>query len=423
MMKLLSLLSTVPLLLAMGQYSQASDAASPAKQASQQGSPALQDSLPGFLQGSLQDSFQKLFVMGMLTLEQRDYKASIIIFYEMLKRTDSPRVKLELARALFLDRQFNAAKALFQEVLFEQDVPWAVKQNIRLYLNQIDNDIGYVKFDISFISDSNPENFTSNEEVNIAGQTFKVVQPLGDREVKGLRLNMNSGLPVSADARTQALLNVSFTDFAGSEFDRLVAGIGIISSFELLPKIKAKAGVEYSGKNGKKQYDFSYLSVFYTPSIVDQFSFRHEMRVGKLQVDGASHLDADVYRVASVFTSPLKNGIFLDGGVTVEKSIAREDPYSYDEGVLSLGLDLPVSDWGVNLSAALGVRLYADVDPFFGERRRDTNQKLGFLLSHKKINAYGYKPEVGVTYEKNDSSLAFFEYDKVSLVFSFKESY
>jgi hypothetical protein len=90
---------------------------------------------------------------------------------------------------------------------------------------------------------------------------------------------------------------------------------------------------------------------------------------------------------------------------------------------VSLGLDLPVNDWAFKLSGSLGLRLYGDVDQFFGERRRDTNKKLGFLLSNKKIHSYGYKPEVGVAYEQNDSSLAFFEYDKISLVFTLKESY
>ncbi|BBB28906.1 surface lipoprotein assembly modifier [Neptunomonas japonica] len=408
-MKYASLVSTASFLLVLGQYSFASENVVAGEESA--------------VVSAKQRSLQKLFVMGLLTLEQRDYKASIAIFSEMLKKTDSPRVRLELARALFLDRQFTASKANFQKVLFKEGVPWGVKQNIRQYLNQIDNDIGFIKLGVSFVSDSNPSNFTSSEEVSISGRSFKVVRPEGDQEAKGVRYNMNSGFPLSADSRTQAFLNISFSDFQGGDLDRWLGDVGIVSSFEALPKVKAKAGLEYSEKNGNKQYDFSYLSVFYTPSVIDQFSFRHEVRVAKLAVDGASHLDADVYRVATIFTSPLKSGMFLDGGLTIDKSVARENPYSYHEGVLSLGLDLPVNDWAFKLSSSLGMRLYGEVDPFFGERRRDTNKKLGFLLSNKTIHSYGYKPEVGVTYEQNDSSLAFFEYDKISLVFSLKESY
>lgn len=370
-----------------------------------------------------QGSLQKLFVMGLFTLEQLNYSASIAIFSEMLKQTNSPRVRLELARALFLDRQFTASKSHFQQVLFSEGVPWAVKQNVRLYLNQIDNNVGFVKFGISLVSDSNPENFTSNEEVSILGRSFKVVQPEGDQEVKGIRYNMDSGFPLSSDSRTQAFFNASFSDFEGSELDRWFGDIGLISSLTQLPRVKAKAGVEYSEKNGKKQYDFSYLSLFYTPNIVEEFGFRHEVRVGRLSVDGADHLDANTYRFATIFTSPLSSGIFLDGGAAFNKSIARESPYSYYEGVLSLGLDLPVNDWAFKFSGSMGFRLYGGVDPFFGARRRDTNKKFGLVFSNKKIHSYGYKPEIGVTYEQNDSSLGFFEYNKVSLVFSLKESY
>lgn len=400
-------ISTASLLLVLGQYSLASDKVV----------------VDGGVVSVEQSSLQQLFVIGLFTLEQRDYKASIAIFSEMLKKTDSSRVRLELARSLFLDRQFAASKTNFQIVLFTEEVPWAVKQNIRQYLNQIDTDIGFIKFGVSFVSDSNPGNFTSSEEVSISGRSFKVVRPEGDQEAKGIRYAMSSGLPLSSDSRTQAFLNASFSDFEGGELDRWLGDVGVVSSFKVLPKIKVKAGLEYSEKNGNKQYDFSYLSIFYTPSVVDQFSFRHEVRVAKLVVDGASHLDADVYRAATIFTSPLKNGMFIDGGVIIDKSVAREAPYSYNEGVLSLGLDLPVNDWAFKLSSSLSLRLYGDVDPFFGERRRDTNKKFGVLLSNKKIHSYGYKPEVGVTYEQNDSSLAFFEYDKISLVFTLKESY
>lgn len=408
-MQYASLISTVSFLIVLGQCSFASE------------NVVVEEEVA--IVSVKQRSLQKLFVMGLLTLEQRDYKASIAIFSEILKRTNSPRVRLELARALFLDRQFKAAKLSFQEVLFEEGIPWAVKQNIRLYLNQIDNDIGFIKFGVSFVSDSNPENFTSSEEVSISGRSFKVVRPEGVQEAKGIRYSVNSGFPLSSDSRTQAFLDASFSDFEGGELDRWLGDIGVISSFKQLPKVKAKAGVEYSVKNGKKQYDFSYLSLFYTPNIVNQFDFRYEAKLGRLVVEGASHLDADVYKAATVFTHPLKSGVFLEGGVTLERSIARETPYSYDEGALSLGLDLPVKDWAFNFSGSLGLRLYGDVDPFFGERRRDENKKLGLLLSNKKIHSYGYKPEVGVIYERNDSSLAFFKYDKVSLVFSLKESY
>lgn len=406
-----SFVSVFALLLVIGQQSFASDA----------------DQSVGVLKSLVvtaeEDALQKLFFLGLYASKQQNYKASIAIFSDMLKRTSSPRVKLELARSLFLDRQFQASKSIYQEVLSGQGVPWSVKQNIRLYLNQIDSDIGYVKFGISFVSDSNPENFTSSEEVNISGRTLKVVRPSGDQEVMGVRYSMDSGFPLSDDSRTQAYLNASFSDFEGGKLERWISDIGIVSSFESLPRVKVKAGVEYSEQNGRKRYDFSYLSTFYTPNIADQFRYNYQFRAGRLVIHGAPHLDAHVYRATANFTKSLQNDFFADGSLAFEKSVARETPYSYHEGTLALGLDMPINDWGVRLSSSASLRFYGDIDPFFGERRRDFKKKLGFVLSNERIHTYGYKPEIGLTYEKNNSSLGYFEYDKISLVFSLVEGY
>ena len=45
----------------------------------------------------------------------------------MLKRTGSPRVKLELARTLYLQGKFDEANTLFHEVSVESDVSVVVE--------------------------------------------------------------------------------------------------------------------------------------------------------------------------------------------------------------------------------------------------------------------------------------------------------
>ena len=412
MMKYTSLLSTASLMFMMGQSSFASGSST--AEVDKEGVPII---------SAEEASLQKLFLLGVFALEQKDYQTSIAIFSDITRRTNSPRVRLELARSFFLDRQFKASKRIFQEILSEKSVPWGVKQNIRLYLNQIDHDIGYMKFGISFVSDSNPENFTSSEEVNIFGRVLKVVQPSSKREVMGVRYSMNGALPLSTDARTQAYVNASFSDFEGGTLERWVSDVGVSSTFKQLPRVGVQAGLEYSEQNGQKRYDFAYLNLRYTPNIIDQFRYDYQLRLGKLSLAGAPHLDADVYRATTNFTRSLQNDAFVEGSVAFEKSVARETPYSYHEGALALGVDFPINNWGVKFSSSVGLRLYAANDPFFGDRRRDVKKKFGVMLSNKKIHTYGYKPEVGIVYEQNESSLAFFEYDKVSLVFSLIESY
>ncbi|MBR9865686.1 MAG: DUF560 domain-containing protein [Oceanospirillales bacterium] len=368
-----------------------------------------------------QDSLQAQFILGGIALNNRDYEAAVAIFGDLLRKTNSPRVKLELARALFLARRFKEAQQVFQEVLSERNVPWAVQQNVRLYLDEIDGTLGFVKFGLSFVSDSNPRNFTSSKEVIITGQILNVVPPEDNREVRGLRYKMTTGKPFSDDGRMLGFFNLSFTDFEQSQFDRWTGDTGFIYAFESLPQLKSRTGIEYSEQGGTKQYDFPYTSLLYTPDPVQQFRLNHEFKIGRLHVPTAPHLDANNYTLSTNFTRPLESGVLVKGYLSIEKSSTKEDPHSYHGGSIGLGVDLPLSSFGFELSGSVGKRLFGGIDPFFGGKRDDTTKKYGLIVSNKNIQFFSFMPKVGVIYEQNDSSLDFFSYDKISFVFSLEE--
>ncbi|MEH6575683.1 MAG: porin family protein [Amphritea sp.] len=390
------------------------------------GLPALADSeqpqpAVNHPKAAARDPLQAQFVIGGIALNNRDYEAAVAIFADLLRKTNSPRVKLELARALFLARRYKAAKQTFNEVLSEAELPWAVKQNIRLYLDEIDSFLGFVKFGLSIVSDSNPRNFTSSKEVMIAGQVLSVVPPEDNREIYGIRYKMTSGRPLSDDRRVLGFLNLSYTDFEQGQFDRWTGDTGVIYTFKSLPKLRSRTGVEYSAQGGNKQYDFSYTSLLYTPDPVRQFRLNHEFKVGRLHSPNAPQFDATSYSLITNFSRPLDSGALVTSVVSIDHSRAKEDPYSYHGGAIGLGIDIPLNSWGLELFGSAGKRLYEEPDPFFEGKRSDSRKKLGLLLSNKNIQIMNFMPEIGVVYERNDSSLDFFSYDKLSLVFSLEE--
>ncbi len=369
----------------------------------------------------VQDSLQAQFILGGIALNNRDYEAAVAIFSDLLRKTNSPRVKLELARALFLAHRFKDAKQVFQEVLSERSIPWAVKQNVRLYLDEIDSTLGFVKFGLSFVSDSNPRNFTSSKEVMIAGQILNVVPLEDNREIRGIRYKMTTGKSFSDDGRMLGFFNLSFTDFEQSQFDLWTGDTGFIYAFESLPQLRSRTGFEYSEQGGTKQYDFPYTSLLYTPDPVQQFRLNHEFKIGRLHVPSAPHLNANNYTLTTNFTRALENGVLVKGDLSIEKSHAIEDPYSYYGGSVGFGADLPLNSWGVELFGSVGKRLYEGIDPFFGAKRDDTRKRYGLMVSNKNIKFFNFMPEIGVIYKQNDSSLDFFSYDKINFVFSLKE--
>src|SRR5687768_17727444 len=115
------------------------------------------------------DELQRAFVEGMQQLEGGDAAGAEVIFRGMLQDTDSARVKLELARALYVQGKLDEAKALFREVSFQSDTPWRVRDNIAHFVRNIEERTGYLKLGVTMISDSNPRNLAEQKEFAIGG--------------------------------------------------------------------------------------------------------------------------------------------------------------------------------------------------------------------------------------------------------------
>ena len=68
-----------------------------------------------------EEALQRAFVHAMQAQQAGDLARAEAIFRAMLEHTDSPRVKLELARTLFLQAKHEEAKRLFKEVSVQSD--------------------------------------------------------------------------------------------------------------------------------------------------------------------------------------------------------------------------------------------------------------------------------------------------------------
>src|SRR5512135_3893637 len=68
--------------------------------------------------GTVQASeYQAHFLLGVEAMRAGNPMRAAAIFEQLLAATGSPRVKLELARALFLMRDYERSEQLFREVL------------------------------------------------------------------------------------------------------------------------------------------------------------------------------------------------------------------------------------------------------------------------------------------------------------------
>src|SRR6185503_12378275 len=130
-------------------------------------------------------ALQRAFVQGMQAQEAGDLARAEQIFREMLLVTQSARVKLELARTLFAEAKYAEAKTLFKEVSLQSETPWRVRDNIALFVREIEERTGYLKFGVTVVSDSNPGNLARQKEFSIGD--LQVTPVDAPKRLTGLR--------------------------------------------------------------------------------------------------------------------------------------------------------------------------------------------------------------------------------------------
>ena len=285
---------------------------------------------------SISDPIEILFRIGLHETQQGNYPSAVKIFSSLAKESSNPRIQLELARALFLDRRYQESAEVFNAVLQEPDLPWTVQENIHAYLEAIDAALGYLRFGFSLITDNNPRNFTDSEQVKVAGQPLRVVEPDDNKEITGIRYTLNAARVLTKSGWLTGYLNAHYSDFPSSQFDRWTADLGLFLSMRTLPKIKLRAGLEESYYGGDHLYEFPYLGVIYTPDPVFQFRSNTELKVGQLRVPDAGQYDATNLSLTTVANRPLTDKVRVSGTLYLEKSIADEKAYAYYGGELGM---------------------------------------------------------------------------------------
>jgi len=368
------------------------------------------------------DPYQVLFSIGLRELHRQNYPAAVQVFEMLSRKVGTQRVRLELARACYLDRQYSRAKEIFEGVLQDPGLPWGVRENVNRYLDLIDESLGSIKFSLAFISDTNPINYTDHREITIAGQTLKLTPPPTHKTANGIQYGMDATHAFTGDASVVGFLNLSFRDFAGRDLDKWIIDTGLGLSPRRYRKIQGRLGVEDSTYGGDHLYRQPYAALTYFPDPVEQFRLSAQLKLAYLDADEFDYLDGPTQTLDLRASRILANATQILGDLYLENATTDEAAYSYRGAGLGATLSVPiVGTWGMSASASLGGRDYQDTDPVFAKTRRDLTKKMSLTVYNKRWRVSGLTPEIGIAYERADSSIDYYEYDKVKLVLGVSE--
>jgi hypothetical protein len=350
-----------------------------------------------------------------------DLDTAIAILDDLSRQTDAPRIRLELARALFLHGDYRRSKAQFLDV-YRRDLPYPVRRSINLFLDDIDQRIGFVQPQFGLVVDSNPSR-------SGASGTYQVL-----------------GAPLDYQSNAEPAVGVSYRIDALHPLRRgrktQWQAVGSLNGVEISPRgaayVAASVGVRYDqlarGSRttlGWRGYETDSLRA--GAPFVEYYRRTRQGRGGQLTLQASAELNRFPGRAAL-------NGATARGFVGYARDLGPDTsgqaglggsvsdikdslvPRRTLFGQVGVSRRLPRAKANLVASVAVGGSSYGARDFIFGERRRDVDARLDLAL-YTARPVWGFFPGVALSYDHHVSNIAFYGYDQGGLSFDLRRRF
>jgi tetratricopeptide (TPR) repeat protein len=352
-------------------------------------------------------------------------------FYRAILADDpsQTRVRLELGREMLAMGKPQSADKQFKIAEQADDLPDDVARTIRAVRDVIRAKRAWrLDFDFGFAPDSNINNATSVDTINVLWGGATLPLTLDDkakaRSGTGQTASISAGLrlPVSEKVAMLVDLDGAGTNYAGVDYDDFQAQIA--SGAEL--RLSHDSSISLEAVAAQRWYGGSLVSRQVGGKAGFQARLSKREQVG-VQVD-LRHTEALFDHSYSgwqgsayaTYERAISRSLVVSGGVFGRRDWLKAAPYSSTElGVIAgFGGELPK---GITLGLS-GSASHADYDApmllFSTDSRSDWRFTGRATLGNRKINLWGFSPQVSASYSRNDSSLPYFANDRLRFRFT-----
>ncbi len=359
------------------------------------------------------DRTELLFLEGMMAMSRNQFDAAAHAFRQILDaRPDLLRVRLELARALYLAGKFDAARGQFETVL-AADLPEPVAENVRTFLDRIRARRNW-RFDVSvgYIADSNANGGSNKETVTINGLSFRLSDDARQSSGSGLDIRASGQyrFPVNEKTRLAVWSDFWRRDYTNSRFDDMM--------------IKLGAGPVWFSRDGELS-----ISPFYAYRTYGNAPYLEQrgVRLDALQkvttrwlIKGTSEWSYQSFDKAPDHNGPLfwisaraHAVVSTTSSAYAGLSYQREQSGSAFRDSRTWGAVVGAShDWasGVGASAELGVQRqrFLQTQPIFDQQRVDRETVATLRLVYRPWTVFGTSPAIAVSRIRNRSTIDFY---------------
>lgn len=361
--------------------------------------------------------FERRFMLGYIAAQEGDNKSAIKHFRGLLvARPNEPRVRLELARALYLDGQPRAADYHFR-LAEDADLPEDIRQTVRTIRRSIRaNKSFYGTFRLGIAPDTNVNSATSDRTVELFGLPFVLSDDARQRTGLGQTASVQAGgrialsptWAINVDAQSLA------TNYRGTANDDIIAAVSVGPSLTLGPW---RVGVAAS--TTQRIYGARLTSQLYGPRLTLERVFKDGAQAGvevaARRVDNRVSNDYDgwQYTAAASYDRVIAGSLLVSGGLFGRyEPVASRALSSTETGVsLGIGGELP---WGVNagISVQASRSWFGATLDAFGERRKDWRIDGRIYAGLRSLRWWGFSPALEYRYTRVDSSIPLYDFDR-----------
>lgn len=360
------------------------------------------------------------YAEGALARQDGAYEEAIAIYRTMLiEHPDLTRIRLDLARMLFENRQFDAARFQFEKARAEQ-LPPAVLENVERYLVAIDRGQTWTgSLDLSYLDDDNVNNASSSQYIEVGGHRFIRNEDAYPQSGHGLyyggSLQRDFHLADHHSIRYQGQVtgrsywdnhrfdDVTTRNYLGYSYSDAQQRLSLLPFYE-----KRWYGTEPYSSGGGLRTEYSRL-------LSSNWQSSSALEYQRLKYDNAkySYLDGHEVLMSTTLGYAFSSQLAFYAGVDGGGQTARSDSDSNRMVGLRLGYEAELP-YGFSTSMMVSAleRQYADESDIFSVRRRDNEKGYLVCLWHRNLYFWGIMPKLNFSYRQVDSNIDFYSYDQ-----------
>ena len=362
-----------------------------------------------------------------LTLEKNFTEAIKLLLSILNQHPSLPRVRLELARAYFMDKNYSDAEFHFTMVRGGKDIPPEVTEKIDMFLSAIRKQKNWsISVGFNLIPDSNMNQASGGTQECISTPYGLLCRKL-DEEKRGMGVSFDATaeyyLRLTRELGVRNTIGIHLTDYGGSKYDdnTFYAATGPRYTFDsgeasIQPTFSKRwvSGKDYSESYGVRldaQKHFGRLIIAGGGSWT-QTNYNDSYIQSMLQGDAYSFYIAPRYILSSQS--------YIQPSISYQRNNARNDALGYDSWRYGLGWYYFFKyGFSLKLDYALAREKYHG-DQFYitkshaidSTRRRDTVHTFGANISTNIFEDLGLRPSIQYTYIRRGSNIWTNSYDR-----------